>query len=347
MRMLDVIDTFLIGGLFEVAMVIGLALLLHAQLGLAKIANFGVVGFWGLGLYTFGVSYVQIDWPFDDPWRFFVCAALAVVASGLAGLLVGWLISDLDNDGVLVVTLGFASVVSLLAVSQQELTGGALGLGGLDFPYDLESVKAEELLWLLITAVVVVGIFLYVRQLHRSPYGRLLVAIGDNEPLARNLGKGTAAAKLGMFAVTSALMGLLGAMYGVQARFLEVGSLGVEVTLAAIVALVLGGTVRVWGAVIGGFLTIGFFDILVQAYIPLPQEWYTQAVPVLREAVFGAALILVLLFRPLGILGRMRRDTLMRRLHGQSPRNPTSPRHPRPDQHPVPDVTRPGAEATR
>ena len=49
----------------------------------------------------------------------------------------------------------------------------------------------------------------------------------------------------------------------------------------------------------------------------IPREWYTQAIPVLREAVFGAALILVLLFRPLGILGDMRRDKLMKKLHGR------------------------------
>lgn len=316
------IDAFLIGGLFEVVMVIGLALLLHAQLGLARIANFGVVGFWGLGLYTFGVAYVQVEWPFGEPWQFLVCAALAMLASGLAGLLVGWLISDLDIDGVLVVTLGFASVVSLLAVTQQELTGGALGLGGLGFPYELESVKAEEFLWLVLTTAVVVGIFLYVRQLHRSPYGRLLIAVGDNEPLARNLGKSTGRAKIAMFAVTSSLMGLLGALFGVKARFLEVGSLGVEITLAAVVGLVLGGTVRVWGGVIGVLLTVGLFDIVIQSYVPLPQEWYTQAIPVLREAVFGATLVLVLMFRPLGILGRMRRDRLMKRLHGGSPPNP-------------------------
>ena len=70
------------------------------------------------------------------------------------------------------------------------------------------------------------------------------------------------------------------------------------------------------GAVIGGFLVIGFFDIIVQSYLPLPKEWYGQAIPNIKEIVFGALLIIVLLFRPLGILGDMRRDKLMRRVHG-------------------------------
>src|SRR3990172_9120256 len=143
------------------------------------------------------------------------------------------------------------------------------------------------------------------------------MAVGRNEPLARSLGKATFRTKLWLFAVASAAMGLLGAMFGVMVRTLETANLGVEITLAAIVGLVLGGTARVWGAVVGVVLTVGIFDIVVQSYLPLPREWYTQAIPVLREAMFGLTLILVLLFRPLGILGDMRRDRLMRKIHGR------------------------------
>lgn len=310
------LDTFLIAGIFEVAMLIGLALLLHLQLGLARIANFGVVGFWGVGLYAYGVLYVRVDWPFEDPIKFLVCAALATVAAGLCGLLIGWLIADLDVDGVLVGTLGFATAVAILATTEQDLTGGALGMGGLRFPYDAGDVAVNELIWMIVMVAVVAAILAYVWLVHRRPYGRLLIAIGSNEPLANSLGKAAARTKLTMFAITSALMGLLGALYGVMARFLEVGSLGIELTLAAVVGLVVGGSVRVLGAVVGVLLTVGFFDIIVQAYIPLPAEWYTQTIPLMREVLFGIALILVLMFRPYGLLGHMRRDRLMERIHG-------------------------------
>ena len=311
-----VLDQFLIAGLFQVFMLIGLALLLHLQLGLTRIANFGVVGFWGVGLYTFGVLYVRVEWPFGDPFQFLVCAALATLASGLCGLLIGWLIADLDVDGVLVGTLGFATAVAIVATTQQDLTGGAMGMGGLRFPYDLGDVAVNELVWLLVMIALVAGILAYVWFVHRRPYGRLLIAVGSNEPLANSLGKPATRSKLALFAITSALMGLLGALYGVMARFLEVSSLGIELTLAAVVGLVVGGSVRVLGAVVGVFVTVGFFDILIQSYIPLPVEWYTQTIPLAREVAFGLALILVLMFRPLGILGHMQRDRLMKRIHG-------------------------------
>ena len=90
MTSLDWIDSFLVTALFELMMVAGLAVLLHLQLGLTRIANFGIVGFWGLGMYAYGVLYTQVDWPFGDPWTFIVAALLATVIAGLAGLVIGW-----------------------------------------------------------------------------------------------------------------------------------------------------------------------------------------------------------------------------------------------------------------
>lgn len=313
--MIDWLDAFLISGLFGVVQIVGLGLLVHLQMGLTRVANFGVVGFWGLGLYVFGVLYIKVDWPFGDPWQFLVAIVAATLCSALAGLLVAWIVADLDTDGALVGTLGFASVVLILATTQTGLTGGATGLGGMRFPFDAGLAKTNEFVWLVITVAVVVAIFLYVRWVHRSPYGRLLIAVGGNEPLARSLGKSTTRAKLVLFTTTSGLMGLLGAMQGVMFRFLNPATITVSITLAALAGLIVGGTERAWGAVVGVLATVGLFDIVVQFYVPLPQSWFTQAIPVAREAVFGACLVLVLLFRPKGILGEMRRTKVMRRLH--------------------------------
>jgi len=156
---------------------------------------------------------------------------------------------------------------------------------------------------------------LYALWVHRSPFGRLLIAIGGNEPLARSLGKSTTAAKLKLFATTSALMGLLGALQAVWFRFVAPFQVTVTVTLAVLTAMILGGTARVWGPIIGAIITIGFFDVIFQFYITVPSSWAPQAVPVAREAIFGLVLILVLIFRPRGILGEMNRPKLMRRLH--------------------------------
>ena len=312
--MLDFLPTLLVGGLYVVVMTSGLGLLTHLQMGLTRMANFGVVGFWGFGLYVFGVSYTQIEWPFGDPFQFLAATALATIAAGLAGLLISWIIADLDVDGALVGTLGFAGIVLILATTL-EITEGARGLRGIRFPFDAGNSSSDEFVWLLVTTAVVIGIFFYARWVHRSPYGRLLIAIGSNEPLARSLGKSTTRAKLLLFSTTSALMGLLGAMQAVMFRFVAPFQITVVVTLAVLTAMILGGTARVWGPVIGTLIIVGFFDVFLQFYVSVPADWPPQALPVGREAVFGLVLMLVLVFRPRGILGNMNRPKMMRKLH--------------------------------
>ncbi|MBM3695144.1 MAG: branched-chain amino acid ABC transporter permease [Actinobacteria bacterium] len=311
---LDWLSAFLIYALFTVAGTVGMAQFLHLQMGLAGIGNFGIVGFFGLGMYTYGVFIRRIPWPdaMGDILPFVISMLAAVVVTALAGMLIGWFISDLDGDGVLVGTLGFATVVYSLALSEKRWTGGAEGMAVTD-PVGF-GTKGNSLFWLGLMLLLVVAATYYVARVHRSPYGRLLVAIGQNEPLARSLGKPTFGIKLSLFAIGSAGMGLIGAIFAVMNHFIRPTEIGIEVTLAVMVGLVLGGSARVWGAVVGVLLTAGLFDIVVQIYLPLPDSWYQITLPVVREMVFGAMLILVLLWRPLGVLGDMRRDKLVARL---------------------------------
>jgi branched-chain amino acid transport system permease protein len=221
------------------------------------------------------------------------------------------MISNLEGDGVLVGTLGFATIMYSLALSEKRWTGGAEGMA-VPEPFFL-GTKETSLMWLGVIFVVVAGLTYYVARVHHAPYGRLLVAIGQNEPLARSLGKATFRTKLMMFALGSAGMGLIGALFAVMNHFIRPTEIGIEVTLAAMVGLVMGGSARIWGAVVGVLLTAGLFDIVVQLYLPLPDSWYQETMPVVREMLFGAMLIAVLLWRPLGVLGDMRRDRFVRR----------------------------------
>jgi len=312
---LDWLSQYVVTVLILIFTTMGLALLLHLQLGLAGIGNFGIVGFYGVGMYAFGMFFVHIPWP--DGWGmllpFLLSLLMATVAAGLAGLLVGWLIVGLDADGILLGTLGFASIIYGLSQTNRRWTGGAEGMGTAQFPYHIGSQKTDALLWLGIVVVVVALILYYVTRVHRSPYGRLLIATGQNEALARSLGKPTFRAKLVMFTTTSAFMGLLGAMYGVMLHYMRPVELGIGVTLAAIVGLVVGGAARSWGAVVGVLLVGVLFELVFMVWIPFPSEWRRQALPVIRQMLYGATLILVLMTRPLGILGRMRRDKTVRR----------------------------------
>jgi branched-chain amino acid transport system permease protein len=313
---LDWLSQYVITVSILIVTTVGLALLLHLQMGLAGIGNFGIVGFYGVGMYGFGMFLVHVPWPesWGLLWPFFLSLLFGTVLAGLAGLLVGWLIVDLDADGILLGTMGFATIVYGLSQTNRDWTGGAEGMGtSMQYPYDIGGQKVNTLLWFGIMVVVVALLLFYVTRVHRSPYGRLLIATGQNEPLARSLGKPTFRAKLIMFATSSALMGLLGALYAVMLQYIRPVELGIGVTLAAMVGLVVGGATRSWGAVVGVILVGVLFELVFMVWIPFPVDWRKAALPVVRQMLYGAALIVVLMTRPLGILGRMRRDKTIRR----------------------------------
>jgi len=273
---------------------IGLAQLLHVQFGLAGIPNFGVVGFWGIGLYGTGVLYVQFDVPLG------LAILVASFLAALAAWVLAFLVLQRSGQAVLAATLAFAAIVATLVVTEKDLTGGVRGLGTIGYPFgDLEN---RNLIFGIIIFVVV-GALIYVSaRLRDSRLGRVLIAIRDNEELAASLGKDTVSTKRMTFVVTCGLMGLLGGLSAPLNQFLVPYLLAPSLTFAVWIALVLGGKGHNLGAMIGVFMTFGLFDILIETYAPVPAE---QAImlPNFKLFCYGVLLVAIIMFRPAGILG--------------------------------------------
>lgn len=273
---------------------ISLANLLHLQFGLTGIVNFGVVGFWGLGMYGTTVLIVQYDLPF------LVAVVAAAAVTGLLAYLLGWLVLDLDSQSIIVATLAFSTIIFYLVTTEKWLTKGVVGIGTVSFPFDVG--RRTDLVYLLILVLITGGSMWYAWMLKRAPYGRLLLAIQDNEPLAKGLGKATSTQKLIFFTVTSGMMGLMGALHAPVNQFLTPTLIAPGVTFTVWIALILGGKKHVLGGLIGILVTVGLFDLLIETYVPLPTE-FTILVPNFKLMLYGLMLMLILMFRPLGILG--------------------------------------------
>ena len=278
-----------------VAIYVGLAILLHLQFGCAGIVNFGVVGFWGAGMYAYGIMTVTWGVPV------LLAMLLAAAFAGLLALALGAVVLRLDGQSVLVATLAFSTVVLYLVTTEKWLTSGVLGFGTIDYPFDLGA--ATEPVFLLIVVAIVGALVLYALRLEGSAYGRLLSSIRDNEPLARGLGKPTFRVKLVFFCVTCAAMGLLGGLSGSLYQFLTPGMIAPGVTFTVWIALVLGGKDRPLGALIGVVATVGVFDVLIESFAPIPRD-YALAVPNLKLMLYGLFLVLIMMFRPTGMLGQ-------------------------------------------
>jgi len=272
---------------------IGLAQLLHVQFGMLGVPNFGVVGFWGAGMYSVGVLNVQYDVPF----------VFSMILSGLILLvisyLLGRLILRLKGQAMLCATLAFSAIIALIVVTEKWLTEGVVGLGTIKYPVNLGA--ATEIFYFILLLAIVVLLQVLVNKIHGSRLGRLMIAIRDNEELAASLGKETFKTKLQLFTVTCTLMGLLGGMAAPLNQFLTPNMLVPGVTFAVWIALILGGKEHALGAMLGVFITFGLFDILIEMYLPVSPE-YAVMVPNFKLFLYGAVLIVALLYRPRGLI---------------------------------------------
>ena len=280
---------------------VALATILHLQFGRTGITNFGLSGIWGFGMYACTLFILKLNLPFIP------AVILATVLTGIISLGLGAVILDLDSQSVLVGTLAFLAIVEYLVISEKWLTNGVMGMGPVMYPFELGSYT--KFIYFIVLLIFTLFLLFYARKLEVSPAGRLLLSIQDNEPLARSLGKATFNRKLVFFTLTSALTGFFGAMAAPVYAFVFPKYMDAGVTFTIWIALILGARKRILGGFIGIIATIGLFDVILESVVPIPSK-YAGIMYNAKYLIYGLALVLVLMFRPSGILG----DKKVRRL---------------------------------
>ncbi|WP_333692798.1 branched-chain amino acid ABC transporter permease [Phaeobacter italicus] len=285
---------YFIYSLTLMAIYVGLAQLLYVQFGLLGIPNFGIVGFWGAGMYLTGVFVVTLKLPLG------VSIVLATAIVGCVGWGIGRMVLRRSGQAILCATLAFSAVIATLVISEKWLTKGVQGLGTIHYPFEV--FEQTELLFGAIVLTIVIGLVWGTIRLRDSRLGRVMIAVRDNEELAESLGKNTFSVKNVTFAATCGGMALLGGLSAPLNQFLVPYLLSPAVTFTIWIALVLGGKSHSFGGLVGVLLTFGLFNILIETYAPVPVE-YAGMIPNLKMFCYGLLLVVVIMFRPSGVLG--------------------------------------------
>lgn len=280
-----------------------MALGLTLQFGLGGLINFGLAGFFAIGAYTSALLTLKAGLPIP------LAMAAAMVVAGLVSLPLGLVSLRLRGDYFAIVTLGFSETVRLAAGSEIWLTNGALGLAGV--PRIFAGLESRPLMqWGTLAAVSVAVLLasLVMLRIARSPFGRIIEAIRDNEEAVVSIGKDPARFKIEVFFVGSAIVGLAGALYAHYIGFVAPDQFIPLVTFYVWMAIVLGGVGRVSGALLGTLLLMTLLEgsRFLRDLVPFISEVEMAS---LRLGVVGLALVLLTLYRPTGLLG----DYTMRR----------------------------------
>jgi branched-chain amino acid transport system permease protein len=257
--------------------------------------NLGLAGFYAVGAYASAIT-TQAGAPVLLGW------ASALVAGALVGLLVTSATVRLQDDYLAIVTLGFAEVIRLIALNERWLTRGADGISGIREP--LKSVLGSQgfsLFYLIAVSFVVLLVWVLLRRLDASPYGRAMKAIREDPSLAAFAGKPVLRFKLQVFAMSSAIAALAGALYAHFQSYISPDQFQPLITIYLFLAVTAGGVGRPSGVVLGAYLLVIFLEATRFATEILPGLQPVQLASA-REMLTGLALLLVLHLKPKGLL---------------------------------------------
>lgn len=279
-----------IGGIYAL-----LALSLNLIWGGIGLVNLGLVGFFALGAYA-SALLTGAGLPVLFGW------GGAIIVGAIAGLIVTLATTRLRDDYLAIVTLGLAEVIRLVALNERWLTNGSDGISGIQAP--LKSVLGNQgfnLFYLVLVSAVVLVVWLVLRRLDRSPYGRAMKAIREDQELAGFAGKNVLGFKVQAFAVSAAIAGLAGALYAHFQSYVSPDHFQPLITIYIFLAVAAGGVGRPAGGVLGAYVVVFFLELT--RFLPDLVPWLAPAqFAACREILIGVALILVLRFRPQGLL---------------------------------------------
>jgi branched-chain amino acid transport system permease protein len=293
---------------WSVVLVFAIAALgLNLQWGFTGLFNAGVVGFYAVGGYTMailtGPDRPEMVGGFGLPFVVGLAGAMAV--SALAALLVGLATIRLREDYLAIATFGIAVAIQLVALNLEPLTGGNLGLTAI--PRPLASAFASPLganaFYLAVVGITCGLVYWALERIVRSPWGRVLKAIREDELAAATVGKDARLFRLQALVLGSAVIGLAGALYVGFVGYVGPFDFLPIVTFQVWTMLIVGGSGNNRGAVAGALLVWGLWSasgILVSRWVP--SELQTQG-GAIQVVLIGLVLILTLLFRPRGLIG--------------------------------------------
>jgi branched-chain amino acid transport system permease protein len=303
--LLYVFDLIVFIGIFSI-----ISLSLNLEFGFVSLANFGKVAFFLIGAYTYALLS-QIGLPF------YLCLIAGALISAIFGLVISLPALRLRMDYLAIAVLAFGEILRLIVKSEDWLAGGdwgitvspAISLAG-------ASHRVDALVNIGLVYLCLFIFFFVVQLLANSPYGRAMRAIREDEVAAEALGKDRSKYKAQVLMLGSAMAGVAGGLYAQYLQCVLPGMFMPMITFTVWIMVLLGGPANNWGALLGAAL-VEIFDRgtnIAKDYFVLPIDPSD-----LQYILFGALIILVLLYRPQGLLKESKVKTKALRLayHGR------------------------------
>ncbi|MEP2757525.1 MAG: branched-chain amino acid ABC transporter permease [Hyphomicrobiales bacterium] len=287
-----VVSLLIAGGIYAI-----LCLALNIQWGMGGLFNAGIAGFFAVGAYSSAIVTAASTHKhlggFELPIPFGLAAAALV--AGLTGWAVARICVRLKSDYLAMASIGIAEILRLVIVNEDWLTNGSLGISRIPRPFgDLVQGRAADVVFLCVVWSIVAIVYVIAQRLYKSPWGRVLRAIRDNEHSAQAAGKDVEKFRQQTFVIGAAIMGVAGALSAHYFKFLSPSATEpLLVTFLVWVMLMAGGSGNNRGAILGAVVIWFIWSATEILTSSLPPEWITRS-SYIRMLLVGLLLQFVL-----------------------------------------------------
>jgi len=271
-----------------------LALSLNLLIGYSGIFSLAHAAIYGIGAYSSALAALKLGLGF---WGGMVVAASV---GAFASALVAIPSLRVAGDYYVVASFGLQVVVLAIFMNWTDLTNGHAGLPGIPRPSLFGWVIDEPYKYVFLAAGFAVATWAICWRLTNSAFGRVLQAIRDDEIAAQAMGKNVVLVKIVIACISSALGAMAGSLYAHYITYINPSSFSLHESIFIATLVILGGSERLSGPIVGAFLLLAIPELL--KFMAIPD---TIAAP-MRQIIYGALLIVFMLVRPEGILGRAR-----------------------------------------
>ncbi len=279
-----------------------LALGLNIVVGLGGLLNLGYAAFFAVGAYTYGLLWkyagpALVEAGIQAGWLFWIALPLAGILAALFGALLSLPVLRLRGDYLAIITLAFGEIVRMVLQNSGEATGGASGISLIPRPWffgiRLKPTGAAVYIY-YITLMLVIATIVVVRRIEDSRVGRALEAMKEDEIACEAMGIDMARNKLLTFSLGAFFAGIAGVLLAAQTTFINPDSFTLWESIMVLMAVVIGGTGSIPGAIAGALL------------LKLLPEYF-RALAQYRMLIYGVAMIVIIIFKPEGLFPRNRK----------------------------------------
>jgi ABC-type branched-subunit amino acid transport system permease subunit len=278
-----------------------LALALNFQWGVGGMVNFGLAGLYALGAYACALLMLKAGMN-----TFFATVGAMVIVAVVCGIVAFVTLRVTEEDYFAIVTLGVGEMLRLVALNEDWLTKGALGLTGIPRPLgDLVPPEHYQYFMLGLSVALLLGTLWFLNAIARSPFGRVMRAVREDDVVAATLGKHVLWARVRIFAIGGAFIGLAGSLHAFYYQYIDPTQFSNIVIAYAFMAVIAGGRGAhrgtIWGAAVVMLLLEG--SRFVKDLIPGIDSDQLAAI---RIIIIGVGLIMLLIYKPQGFLREYR-----------------------------------------